>query len=419
MFNLFRKTGFVFPVVFMFVTIWTPSFSYGEENKKNFLSVEEVLKMAYFSSPSLKAREMRRQGAYESKKAQSWLSDPMIGYSTLNRNMETGYLTISQKIDFPTKYYYKGRAANNFAKSMDEEYRNEKFEVRRRALSTYYEIYSTQKIIELTIANMETVREVARVAEKKYASGRGSQSDTMRAHLELTALELDLMSLNEKEKTLQQDLKGQLNNFDMFDIDFRNIDLETPFRESNVEDTSISPKIKIKHYLVEEARANKSLGKLAFMPDFEVRYQKRISGEPRDSDIFSVAMTIPLWFWKTSAYAKNKSMILSSKEMDLIDTRNTVTAKTKSLLYKIDVEEKTIKVYVTSLIPQALGAFNSTKAAYKASKAGFADLLDSERLFYKTKQGFYKSLSAYVKKVTRLEALTGREILKFKKELEK
>ena len=380
--------------------------------------LSNLLIKAYESNPNLKAKSYEALAADKNKTAVSFLKDPVLGVSTLNRNVETKYMTVGQSVEFPVKYYYKGRAAGYFAKSKDAEYEIEKLNVRKKVVSLYFALYAEENVRLLTQANMETVKEVARVSERKYASGRGSQSEAMRAHLELTNLELELIRLDERVNTLQLRIKEVLNDNNMIDIDFSGIVLHRPaFKEIDAEGASFnsetSLRVKSALNLYNESRMNNKLSKWDLAPDFDLRYQKRISGDPDDSEIFTVGVTIPLWFWKNKATIDRSKYLEKAREEMLVAEERKAEVDIRSLKDKIDVKVKTLIVYETSLIPQALGAFNSTKSAYRANKAGFSDLLDSEKLLYNIKQNYYRTLSAYIDDVTSFEVALGRELLEF------
>lgn len=383
-----------------------------EEQKKVFYNPSEILYMAYFLNPTLKSKGFERDSAYKNKKAVSFLSDPIIGYSVLNRNVETRYITIGQRIDFPTKYYYKGKSAEYFAKNKSVEFQIERLKLRKKILTLYYDLYATVKIKELTVANIETVKEVARISEKKYASGRGSQSESMRAHLELTNLELSLFKLEEKINTLQRRIRALLNTPDLGDLTFTNISLERPLLDESKTLTTNSLNVQSADYLYKQAQMNKKIAKWSLAPNFDVRYQKAVSGEPDDSDILSVGLTVPLWFWRNQAEIETKDLLSKAKFQMLKAEELKADSEIESYKEKVAVSLKTLVVFETSLIPQAIGALNSTKAAYRANKAGFLDLLESERLFYKIKENYYKTLSSYIDDITGYEVVLGKELLK-------
>ena len=339
--------------------------------------------------------------------------------STLNRN-ETKYVTVSQKIEFPTKYYSRYKARDYSARGKMNAYEEKKYSLRQKVITLYYSLFTVQKKIELTRANIEAVKEFARVAENKYASGKSNQTDSMKAHFELTKLELDLIRLSENEKSLSYELESIINPQASLAINLESLLLKAPNIENSeflaVENTlyetsiSNSPAIKKELNLLKKSERLSDVEKWNFAPDFQFQYQQRYAGEPEDSQIYSVGFSLPLWGWKQKASydaARNK---VSSQRYSLEKTKLDIKSKLLGLKEKVISDRKILKVYETSLIPQAQAAYNSTRAAYRANKLGFLDLLDSERSLYSVRTSYYESLNQYVDRLTRLESNLGMVI---------
>ena len=379
-----------------------------------------LIETAYRNNPGLSALKKIAQAEKSLVSSMASLDDPVIGVSNLNRNFNTQYGTISQKIRFPVKYYLQGKAQSSKADSRQAHVDMEKLNIRKQVISLYYSIYSIQKIIELTNANMQAVQDFARVAEKKYATGRSAQSDSMKAHFELTQLELDLIRLNQEEDALQEELKAIINDHRRKELILHKKELNTPdFDERKVSETlsdlnqdirNNSPKLKKELHLLKAAEAKSTLSKWEFMPDFQFQYQQRIGGEPIDSKIYSVGITVPLWFWKKGSESSAASSYKIAQEYKVVSTSQKLIAQVKDLKGKVKAGAKTLKIYKTGLIPQAQSAYNSTRAAYRANKTSFLDLLDSERSLYRVKTGFYQSLKIYIKNITQLESLLGLQV---------
>jgi len=174
-------------------------------------SLQEVLELAYQNSPSISASQKMLEAEELLVGSEATLDDPMIGISNLDRNARTLYATVSQKIKFPLKYFFQAKMQSARAEAFRALLDLEKLNVREQVVSLYFSIYSAQKIIQLTKANMESVKEFARVAEKKYAAGKSPQSDSMKAHFELTQLELELIGLKQEEDAIQERLTATVS----------------------------------------------------------------------------------------------------------------------------------------------------------------------------------------------------------------
>lgn len=381
------------------------------------VNLSDLIDIAYKHNPTILSASHMIDAEDSLVTSSYTLEDPMIGINTIDRNMKTNYGTISQKIRFPTKYYYEGKAQKNKANALKYKKEMVKLEIRQRVISLYYSIYSIQKIIELTMANMETVKEFSRVAEKKYAAGKSPQGDSMKAHFELTQLELDLIRLKQEEESLQGFLNAVLNEKESTKINFEGVTLKTPLFKNNLISKKIpeltqtlkvkSPNLLNQEMNLKESEAKQSLSKWEFAPDIQIQYQQRISGMPDDSKIYSIGITFPLWFWNKGSRASAATSKKIAQDFQLVEGTKNLLANIIDLSGKVKTEEKTLKIYETSLIPQAQGAYHSTRSSYQANKTSFLDLIDSERSLYRVKTGFYQSLKDYVMHLSQLESQLG------------
>lgn len=401
-------------IIVFFLTVLQCS-AYASMQEK--VSLKSLLEIAYQNNPSIAAMKSNANAEESSIVAKYTMDDPMIGIATLDRGNTTKYGVISQKIRFPMKYYLDGKAQSNKASSLTSLVQLEKLKVKRKLSFLYFSLLRVQNVTALTSANMDAVREFARVAEKKYSAGKAPQSDSMKAHFEQTRLELDLIQLEQEENSIQHDIKALLNDKSFPDIKLSNLKVSIPsfdfskytalINSKDSELTKTSPLLKSSYYLMKEAEWKRKLAKWEFAPDIQLQYQGRISGDPQESEIFSINFTLPLYFWKKSAMAEMATSMADARQYRLKDQTLQLKARINNLAGQVLVGEKTLKVYTTSLIPQAQGAYNSSKASYRANKNSFLDLLDSERSLYQVKTNYYRALQQYVKSLSLLEEATG------------
>tara|TARA_B100001248_G_scaffold227481_1_gene185943 strand:- start:10149 stop:11399 length:1251 start_codon:yes stop_codon:yes gene_type:complete len=383
----------------------------------DLIELNSLLNEAYKVNASIKTHKNRLDAAESLISSKYTLDDPMIGVSNLERGNDTTYGVISQKIRFPVKYYLQGKAQKSRSRAAKADFQNQRNEVRKAVTVLYYSLFSLQKIIQLTEANMQAVRDFSRVAERKYAAGKSSQGDSMKAHVELTRLELDLIRFKQQEDAMQAGLAAIMNNPSFNKLDFKGVELNVPVFNSTLLDASVneviktlkesSPKIKKENYLLDAAKTQSTLAKWEFAPDIQLQYQERISGQPEDSRIYSVSLSLPLWFWKKGAESSAANSLKMAQEYKYQSHIDHLLAKIKDLKGKVSVGQKTLNIYKTSLIPQAQGAYNSSKASYRANKTTFLDLLDSERSLFGVRTGYYNALKDYVSNLLELETELG------------
>ena len=373
--------------------------------------LSELLALSYQNNPGLKVAEALVEREQSLMVAGMTPGEPMLGLSTLERRGETRYGIFAQKIRFPLKYYWEYKTGKHRVESRRADLKMKKFEIRGEIIFLYYSIYSIQNILRITRANIQALQEFSRIAEKKYASGQSSQGDSMKAHVELTRLELSVIDLVQEEEAMQARLKAVINDPQFKGLNFSGKTLPIP-RYNGKQKTAMSeaPLLKKEFFLSEEARVAATSARWDFLPDVQLQYQWRLSGEPTDSRIYSFKMTFPLWFWKKSSQSAAAAAYKRAGRYRFIQEEKKLTAQIKDWEGRTRANARALKIYTTGLIPQAQGAYNLAKAAYRANKTSFLNLLDSERSLYRVQTGFYRSLSSYVKSISRLEAKLGARV---------
>jgi len=108
------------------------------------------------------------------------------------------FITVSQDINFPAKYFVRGSMQNARANAAKEDYLNRKWEIRQNSLTSFFGYYTGKKILGLLEAQKVTLHEIARIVEGRRSSGSVSQQDEMRAHVEQTNLKTNFYFKSKK-----------------------------------------------------------------------------------------------------------------------------------------------------------------------------------------------------------------------------
>ncbi|MEZ4750403.1 MAG: TolC family protein [Bdellovibrionota bacterium] len=198
-------------------------------------TLEVALRTAYSKYPKLAAQKERVSVAESEVVSRATPSSPNIGVSQLNRGNSTLYATVEQKIDFPTKYFLKAKAQGFRAEAEESDYKALRLQVRSNVIATYYGLHAVQEIIDLNQQDLARLKEISRIAESKYASGRAPQHDQMKAHVAQTETEAKLIALRQEEQALQARLGYLLGAGSDFHAKLKGLELPVPDVRSEVE----------------------------------------------------------------------------------------------------------------------------------------------------------------------------------------
>jgi len=381
------------------------------------ITLKKLIESAFTENPALHSMEQKIRSTEESAEADSSFSDPMIGLSQMNGDKRITNWSIGQKFEFPQKYSLKKDIQETKSRFFTQEREQLKLDLRAQIITTYYSIYAIQKIKSLTNEDFGKIREFSRIAESKYAAGTGPMQDSMKAHLAQTEVEVSLISLNQEEDVLQSVMRSLLNKPASFRVQTAKEEISVPnisladLAALKIE-TQKSPKLVEKQLQIEEAGYRHSLAKWQYAPDFQLKYQGRISGDPKDARTVSLEMSVPLWFGGKAAGEKSTYLMKQSKESDLENTILILTSQIETQKSKVKNQSELLSIFKTSLIPQAITSFESSMDAYKANNVTFLSLLDSERSLLKVQIAYYRTLTQYIESLTKLESALGYSVSK-------
>ena len=264
------------------------------------LTLQQALAEAISTNPELAATQARASAEHSAIRAQYSPDNLKIGIMR-EKNMnfmeqEMGPMnswSISQEFKFPTKYLLMGSAQKHRADASDHSVIEKQLEVRSQLISTYYSLYAADRIIGLFQAQKETLRQVARIAESRYATGAVSQQDQMKAHVEQAKIENEILVATQERESMSAMLNAILNREATDEIRLPPTDLSIPTLSSSAEAalhgvSKTSQRIRASALNVSEALTNQSLSKWNYAPDFMLSYRKPYLSAPIDAYAFSI-----------------------------------------------------------------------------------------------------------------------------------
>ncbi len=406
-----------------------------ENNSTSVITLQKVLSEVYSKNLELAEAQAKVQTEEELVSSKYALSDPKLGWMTesnlTQEQRDMGSMkswSLSQEILFPTKYFSMGSMQKFRVQAVQNEFSDKKLELRQKALTQYFQFYSAARILNLLQANKETLREISRVAEVRRATGAVPQQDEMKAHVEQTKNENEILLMSQDVLEAKYALNLLLNRDPDSLIELPKTDFKAPKLIQNVkapqlnqlspiidanqvnqENLSSSFMVSAQRAWQQEAESAVSLAKMTYLPDFMLSYRKPYGANaPSDAYAFGIEMTIPLWFFaKQQSEVSAASARRAETEKKLEWTKRSVVSDIKMLMSKAKTMADLLRIYETALIPQAVSVLNSSRSAYSAGRVGFQELLEAERSLYALRIEFYRNFAKYIETLTSLERTAG------------
>jgi len=401
----------------------------GTAHAQEPLRLDGLLAEAESSNPELAAMKSRYESALERVPQAGAFDDPRLSLGLTNvvvdglafdkEPMTMKEVGLSQMFPFFGKRALKSEAALHEARARQDEYRDKRLMVRSEVKKVYYELYSVKKGKEVVEKNLELMGIFRKVAETRYSVGKGTMRDVLKAQVEYSMLLEKKISLEREENTKRAflgSLLGRRSPPEGVAEDISATKLGTD-RDALKEDAlKDKPALKAAEARINESGAMVALANKAFYPDFEVKVsygqRDRLEGGIEQSDMVSamVSMNVPVWWGSKLRPAVREAVsdkAMAENEAEAVKTE--ISYRVDSLLSEVEQDDRVLKLYKDTVIPQATEDLNSALAGYEVGREDFLTLLDSRRALFDYELGYYNMLAEREKAVAELEAATGVE----------
>lgn len=422
------KTRIVF-LALLVAGILPAGFSCAVETKPTE-NLPELVNIALANNPEVAASGAHlRMLEYKAQQAGS-LEDPMLSLKIQNGiiseplNFKRDQMTqkvvgISQQLPWFGKRDLRGDVARHDAEASHWNQEERILDIIRGVKETYYQIFFTDKSLEILAKNTRILDDFITIAENRYAVGQGVQQDIFKAQLEKSKL-IDMRITLEQQR---RSLEIRMNN-----LLYRPADTPigaipnpriTPLTRSNAELLEQAeqnrPFLKGMQARIDKSQAAQALARKEFFPDFTVSFEymqrERTPGSD-GADMYSlgVSFNLPVQRERRHAMLAEAASEQTMSTAEQNDARNVIRSSIADLNSQMERRRKLAELYKEGIIPQAEQALESAVIAYRAGKVDFLALLDSRLTLFNYERDYYDSLADYQIRLAQLEATVGADL---------
>src|ERR1700737_3550859 len=169
-------------------------------------TLEEVLAIARRLSPDLAARALDTEAAQARVEIAGSLSDPTLRITSDEIDRTSGprqnkmFFTVEQEFPLWGKLDLKRAQASADVSRTQADARMTEAELVEKVKVAFAQYYQADQAIRTTEDLHRVVHDIARVAQDRYAQGRGSQQEVYKAEVENTRLATELVRLEAKRR---------------------------------------------------------------------------------------------------------------------------------------------------------------------------------------------------------------------------
>ena len=394
--------------------------------------LEGLIDSALAKNTGLKVLEHRLAASEARVPLAGALEDPMLGLDLRNlptssfdfnsTHMSGKQLTVSQRIPLPGLLRAKEQAAEYAAGAAREVLADRTGTIVNLVKQGYYALAFLDRAIEVTERNRALLRDLVRIAEKKYVVGRGLQQDVLKAQVSLSELQDRLIRLNTERRLAEARLNRVLNRPMEIAVNVPGEVMATPF-DLSVEDVqrmalAHRPLLKEIDHTISRWVATEQAAQRSGRPDLTFRfgYQQRAHVAPdpvSGSDFlsFGVSMNLPIFNGRKrdnriAEAQANIRMVEAQKE----DVSREIQFRVQEICLRIDQHWKEAELFRSAILPQAQQSLESAMAGYQVDKVDFLTLLNNQVSLLQFEIEFYRHVIEREKELAKLEAIVGKRL---------
>jgi cobalt-zinc-cadmium efflux system outer membrane protein len=392
------------------------------------LSSPALQTKALAQNPRIKAMEQEvemmqnripQSGALDDPRLKIGLNNiPSDRFSFKDEDMTTKEIGISQMIPLWGKLSSRERIAQiEYDKSI-ERLQSERINVLHMLRINIYDLQRIQATMSILNEIKDRLKLLidSQIAANK--SGVGSLDNVIKANIEYTMIDEEVIDLIQKEREARQEIGYLVGGDYELKIDAATApvapELNTERIRQSIHDAN--PDLKILRLDREMADEEILLKQKEYYPDVEIglSYMQRDSGPqgPRSDMISAMAsINLPIWHKK-----KNDPMVMEMQKKSasaaniILDKTNELDSKAEILISQIKKWHDLYMLYQERIIPQASLAIETNMAQYKTGEVEFMSVIDTIRQLLRYKKELITLSSEYHKAHSELNALLGLEI---------
>lgn len=388
---------------------------------------QDLLNGLLQNNPEIQAARSRFEAATKRPSQAGTLPEPTASYTNLGVGHPFSRLNasefawqgfgVSQEIPFPGKLGLASEQAKREAEGEQQNYRAVLLDVTARLKVAWYEWLMVEKATELTRKNIDLLGRFEEIARNRYTVGKGLQQDILKAQLDVSSLEREILLLDEKRQRAEAEIASLLA--------LPSVTLRAPGEiqpssfpmslDELLKATNDSPRVRAEQKMVDARAVGIDRSLKDFRPDFGVNLQwQHTGGNFPDYYMATVEIKIPIYYARKQRYALEESYSrLNEAKQNYRSVQQQTVYQVKDQYLAIQSSERILTLYKTTLLPQAQLTVDSATSAYEVGSIDFLSLITNLSSLISLERQYYDEVARHEEAIARLEPVVAKELVHF------
>ena len=388
----------------------------------------DYIQLVLQRNPQVRAAELKVQRLTHRIPQATSLDDPMFTVSPVGEMAETaaGQVSlmtgVSQKLPFSGKLETRGRIASQQVAVAVQDLQRVRLNVIADTRRAYWSYYETARAIDVIAAQRTLLAEFKQIAEAKYRSGTATQQDVLRASVELSNLDNELITVEQRQTTavamlndlLDRRIDAPLPEPGPVELDRTTLELNRLMSDAAM----ANPDIQRVHERIEAYRQRLELARLQRWPDLTVSVSYNVVDDDGLSSVangddqwwMGFGVNLPVWTEKLDAAEQEALKGVLEGVADLTGERNRVAFRVQDALVKVDTQQRLVLLFQDVIIPQARQTVEASASSYRAGRTDFLTLVDNWGQLLDFELMYHRNLAQFEQSYADLQQVVGQDI---------
>ena len=319
---------------------------------------------------------------------------------------------LSQPFRWPGKRDLRATVASEHANMAIENREAALLNVIAAAKYAFSEWYYVDSAIAINTANQQLLSELIRIAETRYAAGRGLQQDVLQAEVEHVKLQQQRLTLDQQRRSIRANI-NQLLNRDPEKTLPPPGQLGPPSQLPDVDEVRAAieishPEVRRLEAALAASQSRAELEDMSSLPDFNAYLGYSDAWDEVDKRLqLGVSINLPFGRSKRQAERGAARADVRQSEHELRGQRTMLFAALETAYAEIEESEATLELYEQRLLPLAEDTLEAALADYQSGAGQFINVITAERQKLTTEQASERVLADYWRRRAELDRIMG------------
>jgi cobalt-zinc-cadmium efflux system outer membrane protein len=387
--------------------------------------VEQYIQVALSQNPEIQAARKNMEALAHQVPVAASLPDPMLNVTAQPEQVQTAagqqelILAANQKFLLFGKLGVRASVAEAQTNVARAQLAAVELATIAQVKRAYYELYFIQEATSVTEADQQLLVEIREVANTRYKSGQASQQDVLRADLEVSNVENELIRLRQRLESGQARLARLLHIAPQTQVaalaDLTEEQAPRDLELLQQQAVTARPELHAQLAAVRRDRNAVNLARLDYKPDVTLGLSWIDVADAgvspvtngRDSFLLSAGVNLPIYRKRldSSIRSAEAKVVSTTRQYDVL--RDGTLEEVTDLFAQARSQEDQLLLFREDILPKARQTLEVSNHAYNVGEVDFLTLIDNWRQLLRYEINYIRLEASLRQTLAELERVVG------------